>query len=210
MTTRVCKDCGAEKPEQDFYFNRKRNGYSARCKECYRAAMASRRRGVAPATLRKTAPPGMWQCSVCNRLKVATQFNRDVNKPRGHSYTCKSCAAAYQRKRKEVPDGWRYRRNYYLQRYFGISLEEYEQLYEAQNRRCALCDSEGDDARRTGNVATLFVDHCHTSGKVRGLLCQRCNTALGMFRDNVSVLEKAIAYLSVPDQDRHSLLSVED
>lgn len=197
---RACKDCGATKALGEFYFNARRDSYSGRCKECYRAAGAMRRNGVMPPTTRKTAPPGMWQCSACGELKIATQFNRDSTKAHGHSYTCKSCATAYQREWKEAPDTWRYRRDYYLRRYFGISLDDYERLYEAQGGRCAICGGEGNDVRRTRNVAPLFVDHCHATGAVRGLLCQRCNTGIAMLQDDPAILAQAIQYLAArPD-----------
>ena len=68
---------------------------------------------------------------------------------------------------------------------YGLTHEEYLVLYDTQQGRCALCAAEGE----------LVVDHCHTTGRVRGLLCRLCNSGLGMFKDDTAVLAKAIAYL---------------
>ena len=76
---------------------------------------------------------------------------------------------------------------YRLQYNFGISLEEYERKLKEQNSKCAICGNS------TNN--TLNVDHCHMTNKFRGLLCSNCNTGLGLFKDNIETLQKAIEYL---------------
>lgn len=72
---------------------------------------------------------------------------------------------------------------------YGLSQEEYENLFVKQNNKCAICGREFDETLKA------FVDHCHTTDKVRGLLCTNCNTLLGMARDSIEVLNNAIAYL---------------
>ena len=79
-----------------------------------------------------------------------------------------------------------------LRRAYQITLEEYEAMLERQDGLCAIC--RGDNAQ-TKYKRMLFVDHDHVTGKVRGLLCHRCNTGIGYMRDNISVLEAAISYL---------------
>jgi protein-arginine kinase activator protein McsA len=61
-------------------------------------------------------------------------------------------------------------------------------MFDAQNGQCAIC--------KKVQARTLHVDHCHNSSKVRGLLCQKCNMAIGLFNDNSDLLKKAIKYLS--------------
>lgn len=73
-----------------------------------------------------------------------------------------------------------------------ITSEEYEEWYKKQNYRCAICSSFGCN-RRTARK--LCVDHCHKTGRVRGLLCHRCNTAIGLLDDSIDKLLKAIKYL---------------
>jgi hypothetical protein len=71
---------------------------------------------------------------------------------------------------------------------------EYERLASIQQERCAIC-------KRPRMVKRLAQDHCHTSGKTRGLLCDACNTGLGMFEDDIARLAAAIAYLDAWRRD---------
>jgi hypothetical protein len=70
---------------------------------------------------------------------------------------------------------------------YGITVEEYTAMLDKQDGVCAICKKP--DSKR------LSVDHSHQSGKVRGLLCTKCNTALGKFDDSVDLLNTAITYL---------------
>lgn len=76
-----------------------------------------------------------------------------------------------------------------LRNKFGITLEQYNFLLEKQNNVCLICG----ELCKTGKM--LAVDHCHNTNKIRGLLCQYCNTGLGQFRDRIDLLNKAIDYL---------------
>lgn len=76
-------------------------------------------------------------------------------------------------------------------RKYGLSVSEYESMLEKQNGRCAICPFEFGTER----MAIARIDHCHKTGAVRGLLCGRCNSGLGFFKDTVSRLESAIEYL---------------
>jgi len=75
---------------------------------------------------------------------------------------------------------------------YGISLDEYAELYLTHNGRCAICRASEVDLGEKG----LSVDHCHATKVVRGLLCGNCNRALGYMADDVSRLQKAIEYLN--------------
>ena len=88
------------------------------------------------------------------------------------------------------------RRSYDLKRFFGISLEEYNTMLEQQDGVCAICGQpETVLNRRTKQPQLLSVDHDHDTGKVRGLLCTRCNTAIGLLQDDPDVLVSALSYL---------------
>lgn len=80
----------------------------------------------------------------------------------------------------------------HYRRTFGISLEEHAAMLEAQGGRCAICRSD-----KPGGRGRFAVDHCHSSGRVRGLLCVACNAGLGQFRDDPDLLRAAVAYLAV-------------
>jgi len=79
---------------------------------------------------------------------------------------------------------------YRLKTKFGISIYEYNQILMEQEGRCAICKTD----KPTGK-GTWHVDHCHTTKKVRGLLCSKCNHAIGLLGDDVSRLESAWRYI---------------
>lgn len=76
-----------------------------------------------------------------------------------------------------------------LKRRYGMTESDLAAMLERQEGRCAICGING------GAVGGLKVDHCHTSGRVRGLLCALCNTGLGMFEDDEHRMHRAAAYL---------------
>ena len=84
-----------------------------------------------------------------------------------------------------------YGRMWMLNNKYDMTEDDYAELLTKQNNCCAICKGQP-----TGRYKVFHVDHCHTTNKVRGLLCQKCNHALGLFNDNVSLLEKAIEYLN--------------
>ena len=80
---------------------------------------------------------------------------------------------------------------------FGIKKEEYEKILLDQNNVCAICKQPEKLISKTGRGRCEFlcVDHCHKTNNIRGLLCRKCNAALGSFNDSISMLEAAIKYL---------------
>ena len=84
-----------------------------------------------------------------------------------------------------------YHKEKHLAYAYGLSIEEYEKMRLAQNCRCAVCGKHEQDTHRK----RLFVDHDHSTGKIRALLCQQCNTALGMVNDDKDVLFALVGYL---------------
>lgn len=84
-----------------------------------------------------------------------------------------------------------------LKKRFGISLEKFNEMKEKQKHSCAICcQPETAIDHRTKKLRDLAVDHNHTTGEIRGLLCTRCNTAIGLLQDDVDLLAKAISYLT--------------
>lgn len=95
---------------------------------------------------------------------------------------------AYDRRRRKTdPNAYR---NNALRRRYGITLQQFNAIIEAQKVKCALCE----ESLKLG-TKSVHVDHCHETGRVRGILCARCNLGIGKFGDTISGLEKAIAYL---------------
>ena len=90
--------------------------------------------------------------------------------------------------------GFRYDKDHNLKNSYGISIYTYEHMLEEQGGVCAIC-KQPETMRRNNAVQLLAVDHDHLTGEVRGLLCVRCNAALGMMNDDTEILSAAIKYL---------------
>lgn len=97
-------------------------------------------------------------------------------------------SAWYQENKERVREQQRWAR---VKRIYGVTREQYEQMLDAQGGRCAICG--GTSTRRRSEF--FHVDHCHDTGRVRGLLCHKCNTAIGMLGDDVHVTRRALEYL---------------
>lgn len=87
------------------------------------------------------------------------------------------------------------KKDWFMKTKYGITLNEYLQMLESQNHLCAICNNPETRKDRTGKVHELVIDHDHITNKVRGLLCSKCNSGIGMLKDNISILDKAILYL---------------
>lgn len=79
---------------------------------------------------------------------------------------------------------------------YGIDCDIFEQLLTLQNNVCKICKQKEIHKHQSGTLRRLSVDHCHLTGKVRGLLCHRCNTLLGIVKDDASILLAAGEYLN--------------
>lgn len=102
-------------------------------------------------------------------------------------------ARAWARRRKHFPS---YETNRYLKRKYGITLADYNRMKEEQGGVCAICHQpETSYDPKTHIIRGLSVDHCHTTKKVRGLLCFNCNAAIGRLRDSIDLLDACRAYL---------------
>lgn len=127
-------------------------------------------------------------CSKCQIEKPVSDFYKKERGKYGVAGYCKNCKVK-QVKEAHKPVMWFAA---HLKRNYGITLEEHTKMYEEQNGRCAICGNEGN-----GKWKKLCVDHCHTTGKIRKLLCNNCNTALGLVGDNTQILQKMIDYLNI-------------
>jgi hypothetical protein len=117
---------------------------------------------------------------------------------------CDGCKLEAKKKRHRVGmRNWRNKNRHHcrlvkadwdLRKIFGITYEKYKEMFDRQNGKCAICHKEGN-GRGRGVLRPLAVDHCHTTKRIRGLLCSDCNTAIGLLRENVEVLKSAILYL---------------
>lgn len=118
------------------------------------------------------------ECRTCKYRRGLTRWTRGPCRKcgsiefssRGH---CKPC-----RRRYDFTTG--------LKRVYGISRDQFNALAAMQGERCAICEK----------AVPLVIDHCHKTNKIRGLLCGRCNSAIGFLYDDVDLVRSAVLYLS--------------
>lgn len=142
---------------------------------------------------RFTEPPREKRCSDCDSTRPSDDFYNNKYRNGGLSTYCKDCTRerARNRWRSQSPEA---RRGTHRQRKFGVSPEQYGEMSAAQDHLCAIC-REPETTLQKGTLTSLAVDHCHATGRVRGLLCRACNTALGLFGDSPERLLLAAQYL---------------
>lgn len=158
-----------------------------------------------PEAVTRTPPiaPGAVDkfCPRCKVTKPLTEYRirTRTGSPSGYcvecmdDYTREYIATENGRKRKRTA-AYRWKssnRDYTLQRLYGMTSADYDQLLAVQGGSCAICRA----TEPGGQSGYFHIDHCHQSKKVRGLLCTRCNMGLGLFRDDSERLLAAVAYL---------------
>lgn len=152
-------------------------------------------------------------CTGCLEKLPISSFGIQKSYPDGLNYRCKSCMKIFRERRSTDPavvlkrreSVARYRANNpdrdvnkTLFNKYGITLEQYEEMFEKQGGVCALC-KKPETTRRNKKAEggeRLAVDHCHDTGVVRGLLCFKCNTAIGALGDTQEAAIRAMKYLS--------------
>jgi hypothetical protein len=129
------------------------------------------------------------KCTNCNNMKELNKFYFRISKKTETKYYqsfCKNCQNVYD---------YKIDKNFKLKRSYGITLEQYNELLFKQNNKCAICNVNNNGKYRS-KARAFAVDHCHSTNKIRGLLCSDCNTGIGLLKDNVNFLESAIKYLN--------------
>lgn len=132
----------------------------------------------------------MKRCSTCKETKPREAFGKDKSKSLGLKARCKPCDVSFMRQFRQDPTAKRKRKDYDLRTKYGITIQDYDRMLVEQDNNCAICN-EFEPIERN----PLAVDHCHSTGKVRGLLCSNCNTAIGKFKENRDLLIAAVQYL---------------
>ena len=105
------------------------------------------------------------KCPRCGKILPSSEFSTNTRH-------CRICRRDYD---------WQYR--------YGISPEQYLQMYNQQDGKCLICGKEPDKGKY------LSVDHDKETGEVRGLLCSKCNSGIGLFKENINAMARAIRYL---------------
>ena len=154
----------------------------------------------------------MKKCSGCKQKKPVTDFNKNRSEKDGLQDRCRVCQSkavkksmqkpGAKRKHQDYQNKWRkgkgrlktkiVRKKTLLKTRYGLTLEEYFLMYEAQDGVCPIC-------KRVMLLEKVTVDHNHQTGKIRGLLCNQCNRGVGLLRDSVTLLRNAADYLEKTD-----------
>jgi len=149
------------------------------------------------------------RCPECEVVKPLDDFYRNKSSADGRGGYCRPCQLAYMRTPKRAKHAADYQRERHadpalkrrhvdkqreahLRRRYGLAVEDYDAMVEAQGGVCLLCKHPQKDGRR------LAVDHCHDSGRVRGLLCNACNVLLHKIETRAVSIEAVAVYLKDP------------
>lgn len=207
--SRACTKCGLDKPLSEFSkAPRGKYGVKASCKACDAeryAANPTPSRALPREELQRRLAERRGDsktCTRCGETKPYAEFSlsRSATETRSAVYRpwCKVCQAEAARQwyRDNTDRARENRRRHQLSSTYGITQGDYDALLAEQGGVCAICGQDEPAAHgRTGEKFALSVDHCHDTGRVRGLLCQKCNRAIGLLGDDVDLLKKAIYYL---------------
>ncbi|MFJ4817142.1 endonuclease VII domain-containing protein [Streptomyces sp. NPDC088801] len=173
-----CRKCQRYLPPSAFARDKnRRDGLQVHCRECvakYSAAHYRRRREAVgkPVRERVDVPAGYKLCRTCGEIKPHSEWHRNATASDGLSTRCKACRAVQGRQG-------------HLKRQYGITEAERDGLIASQGGVCCICLS----------AVPEHVDHCHKTGRVRGVLCFSCNAALGQFKDRPDAIRRAAAYV---------------
>lgn len=166
-----CSICGETKPAKDFHRNRsKRDGLTSSCKPCSIAQRASWLAAQEPGLANRYR--AKWVRENPDKVRASQRRNYAQNRE-----------AILEQRRSDYAD----KRTYLTDRY-GLTGTDYDRMLEQQSGECAICHTVPSE--------TLHVDHDHESGEVRGLLCRKCNLAIGLLGDSSDVALSASAYLT--------------
>ena len=129
----------------------------------------------------------MKTCTTCCEDFPLTEFYSDRSRPDGIAVRCKKCSRKAKKKTGRKAD---------LKARYNLSTEEYEYMSFKQGHVCAICGSKSQNNKK------LCVDHDHNTNAIRGLLCHKCNTSIGLLKDDADLVLKAYNYLVVHDHNQ--------
>lgn len=136
----------------------------------------------------KPSSPDRKVCPVCGVEKDKEAFGKHNSRKDGLRAQCKTCRVELER-----PGS--------LKRLYGISAEDYAEMHKAQKGLCACCGQAESAMHWKGKKRVLAIDHNHTTGKVRQLICHRCNIILGLAKENPMLLDNIKNYIAKHTED---------
>jgi uncharacterized Zn finger protein (UPF0148 family) len=195
ISKNLCPECGKH-----------HNAITKYCPECLKR-YRDRRHGI-------PLEPRIAKCSTC---KIKFKVNKNGRVPKYCPNCKKHNTLKWYKKWKSNPEvqqhlrtyAREYRKNWRNTKYknyldislrtkYNLTLEQFDSMFKKQNGKCAICGFQFVDWKTptTKGKKDIHVDHNHSTNKVRGLLCSRCNVGIGLLKENISILQSAIKYLS--------------
>lgn len=184
METRKCRTCHEVKPVEEFYLRWKKKSRELDCSKCSNKRTAACRRPVSE-DLRYVYTGALKTCKKCAEEKEDYKFALRADKG-GLRPSCRTCMSRHIAGSQAAEKALL---KYTLKTKYSLTVADYEQKLIEQEDVCAICRGANKSGRR------LHVDHCHETGKFRGLLCINCNAGLGQFGDSLALLEAAAEYM---------------
>lgn len=178
ITSKTCTKCNLNKSIEYFSIrNSKKGWYKSWCKQCICESKGKKFRG-----LNTTCKPiisievgDLKYCTKCKETKNIELFGFQYKKRNKRKSYCKKCESFLLKEKT-----------------YNINLEEYKNALIKLDNCCEICKKPNENGR------DLYIDHCHKTNKIRGFLCNNCNTGLGKFKDSIELLNLAIDYLKKP------------
>lgn len=136
------------------------------------------------------------KCSTCKEIKILDCFHKTSRSYGGFNNECKPCRSKRDKLRPKETRHREYLKNRQKQldrdlfKHYGITRDQFNEMRVKQDYLCAICSKHESESNKG-----LHTDHCHDTKKVRGLLCNACNLAIGQLKHNTTILLKAISYL---------------
>jgi hypothetical protein len=190
IQTKICSQCNIKKPLSEFNKkNRNKDRLRSSCRDCDNKYKQEHQEQI---NLYK-----LLHKEEIRKYKVEYyQKHKKLISIRDKKYRKKNKEKISHNLKKYNAENTDKIRNTKLQKIFGITLIDYNQMLEEQNYLCVICgNKETVTDKRTNKIRKLSVDHDHQTGRVRGLLCGNCNNLLGRCKDNIKILQSAINYL---------------
>lgn len=152
-----------------------------------------------------TSSMQLKKCNKCKIDKSFIEFHKKKDRKDGIRSECKKCISKHQKihyskpdikksriERQRTPEYRLQQRKHHLKKNYGISIYDYDKMLDLQGNKCAVCKIKTPNGQ---SDKYFHIDHCHKTEKVRGLLCSTCNMGLGLFKENIEVLNNLIQYI---------------
>lgn len=206
-----CRKHGDRTEDQVYRSNDKstRRGFRYKCKECTYAASMKRPCKV-HGDIKSEDRLSSGQCKICsltyfknsNQIRDSNreEFNEKQRLKREANPELAALEYKFKYQKSLIIKGRDILNDGNKARKFGLSIEDYQTMFLVQDNKCAICKRPEtrifkDRITKEMKIAKLCLDHDHTTGKLRQLLCHDCNTSLGKFKDDIQILQSAIDYL---------------